>query len=153
MLAGGANRRDLIIGPESRFERRFRDVARRSAKVFGRLEPDPPVINDQRRALTPVHDHDRVATASLAGNREAAAGQRVVDPVRQRALADDGKFRRRGEGTADQRTEDERKRRISRERINTGAALREQEPRTQPASPEELSQHGFRQRDTFGAAE
>ena len=133
---GGANRRDLIVRAEAGLERRFRGTTRCPTKIFRRLEPDLPVINDQgRQRCGPSDDDDGVAAATLAGNRESAAGERIVDPIGQRTLADDGKFCGRGQRAADQWAEDEDERRLWRERIRARAALLEQQPRPSPLPP------------------
>ena len=105
-----------------------------------------------RELRRPSDDHDRVAAAALAGDREAAAGERIVDPIRQRALADDGKLGRGGQRAADQRAEREDQRRIGRERIGTRVALLEQQPGAEPTAAEELPQHRFRKRHPIDAA-
>ena len=97
-------------------------------------------------------DDDGVAAAALAGNGEAAAGERVVDALGQRALADDGELRGGGQRAADQRAEGEDERRLGRERIGVRAAFVEQQPRAEAAAADELAQHRLGQRHALDAA-
>src|SRR6185436_10292057 len=81
-----------------------------------------------------------------AGDGEAAAGERVVDAIGQRTLADHCKLRRGGQRTADQRTEgkDEWSSRV--ERVEVCAPFVEQQPHAQAAAANELAQHRIGQR-------
>ena len=57
-----------------------------------------------------------VAAGLLAGDRKAAARERIVEAAGQRTEADDGELGGGGERTADERTEGEDERRVRRER-------------------------------------
>jgi hypothetical protein len=51
------------------------------------------VINDEnRQPVGTSHNDDRVAAAALARKGKAAAGERVVDAIRQWTPTDDRKF-------------------------------------------------------------
>ena len=108
--------------------------------MLDRLQTDASIIDDQRRGCRgPSQNHDRVATATLAGDREAAARQRIVDPIRERALADDGKLGGGGERAADQWTEREHERGFWRKGVGARVTFFEQQPRAQAASTQELA--------------
>ncbi len=111
------------------------------------LQTDASIIDDERRGCRGTsQNHDRVATATFAGDREAAARKRIVDPIRERTLADDGKLGGRGERAADQWTEREDERGCGGQCVGARVAFFEEQPGAQAASSQELAQHRFRNR-------
>src|SRR5438128_2519650 len=88
----------------------------------------------------------------LAGDGKAAAGQRIVNTLGERALANDGKLCRRRERAADERAEKKSKRRFRRERIDGCTAFAQQQPRSQSAAAEETAEHIRIERSCDGVA-
>ena len=117
-----------------------------------RTRPLRPVLFDDehRERCGATDDHDRIAAAALAGHSKAAAGQRVVDSIGQRALADDGELGGGRQRAADQRAEGEDQRRLQGASGSTSAAPSSSSSRdAKTAAAEELterrvSQHGTR---------
>src|ERR1035438_586797 len=80
VLTGRADRCDPIISAEARFQRGFRFPARLAAMFRGGLQAYASLIDDDHRQLSGASDdHNCVAPATLARNRETTAGKRVVD--------------------------------------------------------------------------
>jgi hypothetical protein len=93
-FTGGTNGRNAVIGAEPRAQLLFCHAARFASHVISRFEPYLPIVNDEHRQGRRTPDDDKgIAAGALAGEREAAAGQGVVEASGQRAATDDGKFR------------------------------------------------------------
>ena len=140
-FTGGTDGRNAVIGAEPRAQPLFGRAARLASHVIGRFEPDLPVVNDEHRQRRGPPDEDEgVAAGTLAGEREAAAGQRVVEASRQRAATDDGEFRGGGERTTDERAERKDQRGGRRERISGGPTFVQKQPRPEAAAADALAQ-------------
>ncbi len=152
-LGRRSNRGNPVVGAQPCAQRVLGRLAGLAAQLLGWLEPDGPVVHDQHRQRgRAADDDDGIAAAALARQREAAAGQRVVEPLGQRAAADDGELRGRGERTADERAEREDERRFGRHRIGDRPAFVQQQARAKTASADICAQHRLRQRHPLGVA-
>src|SRR3954470_39004 len=88
---------------------------RRPGEVAGGLEPRPVAVDEQHgRLVARAGDDDRVVARQLAGDREVARGERVVEHPRQRRLGDDRELRARRQRRADERGEAEGERGLGR---------------------------------------
>src|SRR5262245_58887146 len=153
MLAGGADGSELKISAETRLQCRFGLRAAGAAYILDCFQAGASIIDDEDRKLGgAADDRNPVATAALAGDGEAAADQRIVDPIGERALADHRKLRGGGERAADQWTEREDERRLGRERIARGAPFVQEQSHAQSASADEVAHRFFRQRYAVSAA-
>ena len=108
-----------ILPPQSL----LRFAARRSGQIGCRFESNAVVIDNQNaQPLGAADDDQSVVARFFAGDRKGAAGQRVVDSLRQRALANNREFGRRRQRAADQRAENKSNRRLGHERIHARRA-------------------------------
>ena len=139
MLTRRPDRCDPIISAKPRFQCRF-SLPARCASMFRRgFEPHGAaaarsIDNQHREFRRAADDDDGVAATALARNREAAAGKRVIDAPRQRALAHHGELRRRCQRASDQRAEGKNEGSLGSERFG-GAAPSSNNSRTPSPLP------------------
>ena len=128
LLARRPDRGHPVGGAEPRAQRLLRGGGRQAPEVARGLEPRAVLVDDQDAGrVTGAADDDRIVAGPLAGDREVARRERVVEPVGQRRLRDDGELRARGQRRAHERGEDEGERRLRRERVAAvGPELAEQ---------------------------
>jgi hypothetical protein len=80
----------------------LRFVGGESPELAGRLQARAARIHKQhRRLLAGAADHDRIVSGQLAGDREVAGGERVVQHAGERRLRYDGELRTRREWRSD----------------------------------------------------
>ena len=152
-LPGRANRSNAVVRPQPRSQLLFSLVTRSAKDLVSRVQSNLPIVNDEDGPCGGAADNDDgVAATALAGHRESAAGQRVIEPVGQRTSRDDGKLGGGGEGTTDEWTEDKDERCFRRQRIGRGSALVEEQSRAKSAASDVLPEHGIGQRHASGAA-
>ena len=103
-----------------------------------------------RRPVGPADEHDRVVAGQLAADGEVAGRERVGEQAGERRLRDDGELRARGQRRPDQRGEDERERRLGRERVDAGRAELGQQPGAEADAAEVVAQDLLGQRQELG---
>ncbi len=140
-LAGRADDGDRGSGihlPQSRFGL----AARQPAKLLGVQNFHLVRFNQQyAQPRGAPRQHQRIAPQRFAGNGEAAADERVVEALCERALANHGELRRSRQRAANQRAEDERQTRLRRKRVQARGVLRQQQPGAQAGSSDISPQH------------
>ena len=120
-LTGRADRGDPVGGSEPRAQPRLRLGGGEPPEVGGVDEPAPsPSTTSADGVVAGAADDDRIVAGQLAGDREVARRERVVEAVGERRLRDHGELRAGGQRRADERREDERERRLGRERVDAG---------------------------------
>ncbi len=117
-----------------------------SPEFAGRLDLDTRSVDQQDRGSRgPAADQNRIDAGALAGQGEAAAGQRIVVTVGQGALAHDGELGRGRDRAADEWTEHERDGCVGRERIEGRLPGVQEQVDAQACAAQESSQYIFRQ--------
>ena len=77
----------------------------------------------------------------FARDRKPAAGERIVDALREGALANDGELSRCRERAADEWAENEGQRCVGSDRFDRRAAFAQQQPRSQAAAAQKAAQN------------
>jgi hypothetical protein len=117
----------LVVRAQALVQSALRLAIGQAPQLARRFESDLAVVdNHDRRPRRLARQHNGVMPGLLAGQREAAAGQRIVDPFGEGAFAHDGKLGGRRQRAPHEGTEDESNRRVLGQGLNFSRALFEQ---------------------------
>src|SRR5207237_8896844 len=124
-----------------------------AAYPLRRLDSNLAVIDHEHGELAgTADDDDRIAATALGGKGKAAARERVVDALGQRAPADDGEFGGCRERSTDQRAECKHEGGLWRKRIDRRATFIEEQSRAETAASDVPPQDRLCERHPLGRA-
>src|SRR4051794_32957617 len=152
VLARGADRGDAPRLAEPLAKARLGLRRGQAPEVARGLEPRAvPVDQERRRLGARAGDDDRVVARELAGDREVARGERVVEHPGEGRLRHDGELRARRQRRADERREAERERRLGAEGVDARRREAVHEPRAEARAADIGAQDVLGQGQRLGA--